>query len=113
MAPKQNRYQVLRSLWQEVRLAWALFNDPRVPTWAKVLVPSLWLGYLLFPLDIVPDVLPFLGEVDDLMLFLLLVRLFINLSPPDVVREVEARMRGKAKKPDPDIIEGTYRVLDE
>ncbi len=113
MAPDQSRYQWLRSLWRELRLAWALFNDPRVPTWSKVLIPALWGIYFLFPLDILPDVIPVLGEVDDLMLLLLMVRLFINLSPPEVVRDVEARLSGKKRTPDPDIIEGSYRVLDE
>ncbi len=112
--PGQSRYRLLRNLLQEVRLAWALLRDPRVPTWPKVLIPTLWLAYLIFPVDILPDIVPVLGEVDDLMLFLILVRLFIAMSPQDVVQDIEARLRGrKGASPKPSVIEGSYRVLDE
>ncbi len=108
----RTRWGVLYALKEDLRLAWALLKDPRVPTWVKVLVPGLALGYILSPVDFLPDIVPFLGEIDDVMVFLLLLRLFISLSPEYVVQEVEARLRG-VSPPSPDVIEGRYRVVDE
>ncbi len=103
-------YTTWRTWWQDVRLAWALLRDPRVPLWTKVLLPLAWVLYLLMPLDVLPDFFPLLGEIDDLMLFLFLVRLFIHLSPPDVVADVRERLqRGRR----PQVIEGRYRVIEE
>ncbi len=104
------RDQGWRQWWHDVRVAWALFRDPRVPVWTKVLLPAAWLLYFFFPLDLLPDLIPLLGEVDDVMLLLLLVRLFIALSPSDVVAEVRARVQGASR---PEVIEGRYRIIDE
>ncbi len=99
-----------RHWWRDVRIAWALLRDHRVPMWTKVLLPAAWLLYFFFPLDLLPDLIPFLGEVDDLMLFLLLVRLFIALSPAEVVNEIRQRMERPQQR---DVIEGVYRIIDE
>ena len=109
----KNRYWILRDLWRELRLAWALLKDPRVPTWTKVALPGLWLVYFLFPLDLIVDFIPIVGEIDDLVLLLILLRAFVALSPPDVVRDVEARLQGRQATGRSDIIEGQYRVIDE
>jgi uncharacterized membrane protein YkvA (DUF1232 family) len=71
---------------RQVRLAWRLFWDQRVPVWTK-LIPPVALSYVLFPVDIIPDVALGLGQLDDLAVILLGLKLFIELAPPDVVRE--------------------------
>jgi len=71
---------------RQVRLAWRLFWDQRVPVWTK-LIPPVALSYVLFPIDIIPDVALGLGQLDDLAVILLGLKLFIELAPPDVVRE--------------------------
>jgi uncharacterized membrane protein YkvA (DUF1232 family) len=72
---------------KQARLAWRLLRDARVPGWAK-LIPVAGFLYLLSPIDILPEAMvPLLGEVDDVVLLLLAVKLFIDLSPPGVVRE--------------------------
>jgi len=72
---------------KQARLAWRLLRDARVPGWAKM-VPIAGILYLLSPIDLLPEaLLPLLGEVDDVVVLLLAVKLFIDLSPPGVVRE--------------------------
>lgn len=72
---------------KQARLAWRLLRDARVPGWAKM-IPVAGVLYLLSPIDILPEAfLPLLGEVDDVVILLLAVKLFIDLSPPGVVRE--------------------------
>ena len=76
----------LRNLPNFARLYWRLLCDRRVSVWPKAL---LVLGglYVLSPVDFIPDVIPFVGEVDDLLIVILACRLFIYLCPREVVRE--------------------------
>ena len=76
----------LQDVARQARLAWRLFWDQRVPLWTK-LIPPAALAYVLFPLDLVPDVALGLGQLDDAAVLLIGVKLFIELAPPDVVRE--------------------------
>ena len=76
----------LRALPQFVLLYWRLVRDGRVSVWPKALLLLSFL-YVLSPLDFIPDVIPFVGEVDDLVVLIVACRLFIYLCPPEVVRE--------------------------
>jgi len=76
----------IKDVARQARLAWRLFWDQRVPLWTK-LIPPVALGYVFFPLDIIPDVVPGLGQLDDVAVLLIGIKLFIELSPPDVVHE--------------------------
>lgn len=53
--------------------------------------------YLISPADIVPDIIPLAGYIDDLIIVPFLINLSTKLLPPDIKREAEqqARMRGK------------------
>ena len=105
---------------RQVRLAWRLFWDQRVPVWTK-LIPPIALGYVLVPIDLVPDVALGLGQLDDLAVVLLGLKLFIELSPPYVVRDhlraLGARIdewrvvdEEEEENRPPTIIEGEYRL---
>lgn len=76
----------LRNLPNFARLYWRLLCDRRVSVWPKVLLVLSGL-YVLSPVDVIPDVLPFAGEVDDLLIVILACRFFIYLCPREVVRE--------------------------
>jgi uncharacterized membrane protein YkvA (DUF1232 family) len=110
-APK-NKVGFVTALWNRVRLAWRLFRDPRVPLWPKIVVPAIALAYVIFPLDILPDLTPFVGQLDDLTLLALGVQAFISLCPRDVAAEHMARLRGVSVKPAPEgeVVEGEYTV---
>lgn len=77
----------LKDVVRQLRLAWRLFLDRRVPLWTK-LVPPAAVAYVLSPIDILSDFPPVgLNQLDDLAVLFLGVKLFIELAPPDVVRE--------------------------
>jgi uncharacterized membrane protein YkvA (DUF1232 family) len=77
----------LKDVVRQLRLAWRLFLDRRVPLWTK-LVPPAAMAYVLSPIDILSDFPPVgLNQLDDLAVLFLGVKLFIELAPPDVVRE--------------------------
>ena len=78
--------QVLAYLPQFVRLYWRLFRDRRESELAKALL-VLTIAYVVWPFDVIPDVLPFIGEVDDLAVVLTGLWLFVRLCPPEVVLE--------------------------
>jgi uncharacterized membrane protein YkvA (DUF1232 family) len=69
-----------------VRLFWRLFRDPRVPLHLKTMVLAV-VFYVLLPFDVLPDYLPVVGQIDDLMLLVLAGYYFIRWSPQDVVDE--------------------------
>jgi uncharacterized membrane protein YkvA (DUF1232 family) len=76
----------LRHLPNFVRLYWRLFWDARVSLWPKGLLLLSFL-YVLSPIDIIPDVIPFFGEVDDLVVVIVVCRLFMYMCPREVVQE--------------------------
>lgn len=73
-----------RELWQQARLVWYLFWDPEVPIYLKIF-PLLTLVYLIAPIDLLPDVLIGLGQLDDLTVLMVGSKVFIELVPPHVV----------------------------
>jgi uncharacterized membrane protein YkvA (DUF1232 family) len=63
-----------------------LLGDDRLPRWSKLLLAAL-VVYLITPLDLVPDVIPVAGQLDDAVLVPLVLRAVIRSAGPDVVRE--------------------------
>src|SRR5512136_1395983 len=82
------------NLFNSFRIAWRLMWDSRVPASAK-LVPILTVLYILSPIDLVPDVIVGLGQLDDLAILLLGTQLFIAVSPKDVVARIRAEIEGR------------------
>ena len=76
----------LRHLPHFVRLYWRLLRDRRVSVWPKALL-VLSVLYVVSPVDLIPDAIPFVGELDDLVVVIAACRLFMYMCPPEVVRE--------------------------
>ncbi len=88
--------QVLLHLPNFARLYWRLFRDWRVPILPKALL-VLALVYVVSPLDVIPDFIPVIGEMDDIVVVLSGLWLFIRLCPPEVVRETVCDIAARAK----------------
>ena len=69
-----------------LKLLYRLFKDKRVPTAEKALLLGA-IVYVISPLDLIPDVIPFVGEVDDLYLVALTVIRLLNRAPTTAIRE--------------------------
>jgi uncharacterized membrane protein YkvA (DUF1232 family) len=67
-------------------------KDPRVPWYAKLL-SALVVAYALSPIDLIPDFIPVLGYLDDLVLIPLGIALVIKLIPPSVLDECKEKAR--------------------
>jgi len=73
-----------QEFWSQLRLVWFLFWDREVPVYLKLL-PVLAIIYALSPIDLIPDVIIGLGQLDDLTMLLVGGKVFIELAPPQVV----------------------------
>jgi uncharacterized membrane protein YkvA (DUF1232 family) len=71
---------VVGGLFADLRLAWRLLREPRVPFLVKML-PALAMFYVISPLDFIPDVLPVVGQIDDLGILILSMKAFLRLCP--------------------------------
>jgi uncharacterized membrane protein YkvA (DUF1232 family) len=68
------------------RLMWALVMDERTPMSRKVLLAGA-LGYLILPADLIPDRIPVIGGLDDLVVMVLAVDVFLDGVPHEVLVE--------------------------
>jgi uncharacterized membrane protein YkvA (DUF1232 family) len=84
-SPSQ-KLNVIVALINRARLVGRLLLDRRVPLFLK-LVPLASLIYVVMPIDFIPDVIPVLGQLDDIGVVILAVEAFIMVCPQDVVAE--------------------------
>lgn len=84
------------------RLVWGIERDPRTPLALKAMLAAA-LAYVVFPIDIVPDALPILGQADDLTVLLLVLDLFIANAPAAVRAEHAMRARNGTADLDRDL----------
>ncbi|NIO10242.1 MAG: DUF1232 domain-containing protein [Deltaproteobacteria bacterium] len=82
----QRLLMALTHLPNFIKLFWRLFKDGRVGFTPKLLL-LLIVAYIVTPVDLLPDLIPGLGQLDDLLLIFLGLKGFVWLCPPDVVRE--------------------------
>ena len=82
---------LIRRLPTYIRLVWALLRDGRVPAQQKLILAGIG-AYLFLPIDLIPDFVPVLGQLDDLAVVLLGLDLFIRSAPADVVEEHLAKI---------------------
>lgn len=78
-------HNVIHLIPNFLKLLFRLFKDSRVPTAEKAFLIGA-IAYVISPVDLIPDVIPFVGQVDDLYLVALTILRMLNRSPADVVR---------------------------
>lgn len=87
-----------RAVRTDVVALYLAARDPRVPMLAK-LVAAVVAAYALSPIDLIPDFIPILGYLDDLVLVPLGVLLAIRLIPPPLMEELRAEARAWMERP--------------
>lgn len=119
MKESKDRSGLAAELVKQLGLVWKLMFDGRVPATTKLLLPLMAFAYTIFPIDLIPDLAPVVGQLDDLAVILIAMRLFVMLAPPDVVAEHRGeRPAGNGgatadKAPRGQVIDGSYRVVDK
>ncbi|MGZ8219310.1 YkvA family protein [Methylomagnum sp.] len=81
-----------RALKAETLALYLAARHPRTPWYAKLLVAAI-VAYALSPIDLIPDFVPVLGYLDDLILLPLGLALAVRMIPADVLAECRARAR--------------------
>lgn len=71
----------------KLRLAGSLFTDERMPPILRVLVAALTL-YLALPIDLIPDFIPVLGQVDDIVVGVVAVSLLTRFLPSGLIEDM-------------------------
>jgi uncharacterized membrane protein YkvA (DUF1232 family) len=87
-----------RGLKVEVYALYLAYKDPRVSWYARIFA-AVVVGYAFSPIDLIPDVVPVLGYLDDLILVPLGVALAIKMIPPHVLAECRERARDAKDRP--------------
>ncbi|MEG1525436.1 MAG: DUF1232 domain-containing protein [Clostridia bacterium] len=82
-----------QQLKTEIPAVFLALRHQRTPWYAKA-VAFITVAYALSPVDLVPDFIPILGYLDDVLLLPLLVKWVIQLIPPDVLAECRAQAAG-------------------
>ena len=75
-----------RNLKRDVIALYFAIKHPKTPWYAKA-VAGIVVGYALSPIDLIPDFVPVLGYLDDVILVPLGIALVISLMPPDILAE--------------------------
>ncbi|MBW2593083.1 MAG: DUF1232 domain-containing protein [Deltaproteobacteria bacterium] len=83
-----------KQLKQEIYTLYFAYKDPRVPWFAKVFIFCV-VGYALSPIDLIPDFIPVLGYLDDIILLPLGIALALKMIPSAVLTECRQKSRGK------------------
>jgi uncharacterized membrane protein YkvA (DUF1232 family) len=84
-----------RQLRTELAALYLAYRDPRVPWYARLLAVVV-VGYAFSPIDLIPDPIPVLGYLDDLILIPLGIALVLRLIPEPVMIECRAKAQAQA-----------------
>ena len=81
-----------RALKTEVYAMYLAYRDPRVPWYARLFAACV-VAYAFSPIDLIPDPIPVLGYLDDLVLIPLGIWLALKMIPPEVMADCRTRAR--------------------
>ncbi|RXN91353.1 hypothetical protein C7R54_09330 [Achromobacter aloeverae] len=87
-----------RSIKRDAHALYLAARDPRVPWYAKVLAACV-AGYALSPIDLIPDFIPVIGFLDDVILVPLGILAVVRLIPPGIMAEHRAAAALAAGRP--------------
>ena len=87
-----------RTLKREILALWLASRDSRTPWLAKVLAVVV-VGYALSPIDLIPDFIPVLGYLDDVILLPIGIWLVLRLVPAELMAELRLKAAAIAERP--------------
>lgn len=95
---------LLSEILKQGKLILRLLGDGRVSIWPKLIIPGT-IAYILSPIDLLSDPILGLGQLDDIAVFLIGLKLFIELCPGEIVQEHLDSLSS--------VISSSYRVVKE
>ncbi len=95
-----NLKQRAKGIKVETYTLYLAYKDPRVPLYARIFAACV-VGYAFSPIDFIPDPIPVLGYLDDLVIIPLGIWLAIKMIPPDVLAECRIKAQEVIKQGKP------------
>ena len=99
-----------RGLKKETEALWFALRDPETPWYAKAL-GILVVGYAMSPIDLIPDFIPLLGYLDDIILLPLGLALLRRLVPEEVMGRAREEAARAASSRKPNLIAGAVVIF--
>ena len=90
--------QWAKGVRRDIVALWLAARDPRTPVLAKI-VAVVVVAYALSPIDLIPDFIPVLGYLDDLVLLPLGIVLAVSLIPVELMAQYRAKAEGMSRGP--------------
>lgn len=87
-----------RAMKRDVHAVYLAARDPRVPWYAKAVALCV-AGYALSPIDLIPDFVPVLGYLDDVVIVPAGILAVVRLIPPEIMAEHRASAARESEKP--------------
>lgn len=84
---------ITKNIKKEISIYKNILKDPRTPLFPKILL-TLAIGYLLMPFDLIPDFIPVIGQIDDIVIVPLLFFIAIKLIPKNITDEFRNKEYG-------------------
>ena len=102
--------QRAKQLKLKVHAIYLAYRDPRTPWYAKLFIGCV-VAYALSPIDLIPDFIPVLGYVDDLILIPLGVAIALKMIPPSVWADCQKKACQVAGQNKPVIWIGVFTII--
>ena len=99
-----------KQLKQEIYTLYLAYKDPRVPWYAKAFIFCV-VGYALSPIDLIPDFIPVLGYLDDIVILPLGIALALKMIPSQVLTECRQKARERLNTGSPKGVASTAMVV--
>jgi uncharacterized membrane protein YkvA (DUF1232 family) len=89
--------QRAKELKSEAQVLIIAYKDARTPVVAKILI-AITVGYLLSPIDLIPDFIPIIGFLDDLIIVPLLISVSLKLIPKSILFDARESVKNNSQK---------------
>jgi uncharacterized membrane protein YkvA (DUF1232 family) len=99
-----------RTLQRDVIALWIAARSPRTPLLAKLIAGAV-AAYALSPIDLIPDFLPVIGHLDDLILVPLGIALAVRLMPAALLAEFRGEAQRRRERPTSKLAAGIVVIL--
>jgi uncharacterized membrane protein YkvA (DUF1232 family) len=100
----------VEALRREVYALYLALRDPRVPWYAKAAMAAV-VGYALSPIDLIPDFIPVIGLLDDLILIPLGIAFVVRMLPREVLDDCRRRADSELASKKPKVVAAAAFVV--
>ncbi len=91
----KNRLKIIgRNLKNELKVYQAVIKDKRTPLLGKIFL-GMAVGYFFLPFDLIPDFIPVIGHLDDIVIVPLLVIIALKIIPKEILEEHREKLKSQ------------------